>query len=485
MTIESSARRSELEDLKQACTLALNNLLSMQDNSISYPILGEPKYLRTIITEPSDEPQLASSLSEVISNAIELMLNGMCNVYNPNYFGYISPRPHPASILGDFLASTLNQTPGAWRAGPGATAIEVQVLHWLRTLFKLPPVTGPWPGGIFTGGGTIANLAALKLARDFRLGDSVKRTGLDSNKYRVYTSTEGHFSLDKAMDMLGFGQENLVRIPTDKYGAIKTDELLNRLTIDVSNNLIPICLVATAGTTATGAVDPLLDCSVIAKEFNMWFHVDGASGLAITAIPKIRQQLEGLDKADSITFDPCKWMFTSFGVGCLLVQDGELLAKSFSAGGHYWEETEDLDTFKMNIYGTRQFRSLGIWTYLNYVGFDGYRSHVSNLLIAAQSLKDMLSADSRYVLMEQHQLMPIVCFQVSAEDSADRSTLSTEVVNQCQAQGESYPTLMDWHGNSFIRVAISNYTTTPENMRAFKQSIDLIVDSIKVASHEF
>src|SRR5690606_20226088 len=144
-----------------------------------------------LAADPGAVPASGRPLPQVLGEAIALMQEGLCNVAHPSYFGYISPRPHPATLLGDFLGSALNQTPGAWRAGPAATAIEVQVLHWLRELFGLPAVEGDLPGGIFTGGGTLANLIALKLARDQLLGKRVRDHGLDPRGLRVYMSCEG------------------------------------------------------------------------------------------------------------------------------------------------------------------------------------------------------------------------------------------------------------------------------------------------------
>lgn len=440
--------------------------------SLDVPVLSMNENLRRGLTEVVPLPDQGADFSRVLEDVMHLFTEGNCNVFHPLYFGYISPRPHPFVIFGDFIASALNQTPGAWRAGPSATLIEVQVLSWFRELFGLPRVDGNLPGGIFTGGGTIANTIALKAARDRMLGESVQYDGLNGARFKVYTSLEGHFSLDKAMDTLGLGVNNLVKISTDNYGAMNYDELKKRVYADVAAGYKPLAFVATLGTTATGAIDPLYDIGKLARDVGVWFHIDAASGLAFAALEEKRFHMKGLELSDSITFDPCKWMFASFGVGCLLVRDGRTLANSFNAGGHYWEEKEDLDLFKMNLYGTRQFRSLGIWCLLKGLGLQGYRELLENILYCVDSLRVMIQADSRYELLDQQGHMPILCFRVNASSDKLSDKYSQSLVNYCQYKNLSYPTVMEWNDRKYIRLAFSNYAIKIEDLDKFKNDLD-------------
>ncbi|MGP0172647.1 pyridoxal phosphate-dependent decarboxylase family protein [Pseudomonas sp. NCHU5208] len=449
-----------------------------------WPLLGGSERLKQLAAEPASVAQGGNPLPAVLDEAIALMQEGLCNVAHPSYFGYISPRPHPATVLGDFLGSALNQTPGAWRAGPAATAIEVQVLHWLRELFGLPAVEGALPGGIFTGGGTLANLIALKLARDQLLGKHVQIEGLDPRGLRIYMSCEGHFSVCKALDTLGFGRNALVQIDTDRFGALDIEQLRERLITDVAEGLRPLCLIGTAGTTASGAIDPLEELAELAAEYAAWFHVDGASGLAMAALPEPRRAMAGIERADSITFDPCKWMFASFGVGCLLVRNGERLGESFWSGGHYWEELGELDTFKMNLYGTRQFRSLGLWCLLQHLGAQGYRDALQGMLDCAGRLKELLGADPRYQLLPQQEYMPLVAFRLAGHTDAHGDALTAELVRHCQDSGAAYPTRLDWRGRVYMRIAISNYATNPEHIERFKHLLDELLPAVECAIPE-
>lgn len=450
---------------------ALTWLQSLQEDPSQWPLVASSPQVREWVENPEPHAGEGQPLRKVIEEAIEWVAQGMCNVSHPRYFGYISPRPHPATVLGDLVGNAANQTPGAWRAGPAATAVEVQVLRWFRELFNLPAPKGRLPGGVFTGGGTLANVLALKLARDQAYGEDAINQGLYGRPGRVYMSQEGHFSIEKATDLIGLGKANVVRVPVDRTGAIRVDALSEIMEKDARAGLRPLCVVATAGTTASGAIDDLHAMAGLARNHNAWFHVDGASGLAMAALKDVRQAMGGLELADSITFDPCKWMFAPFGVGCLLVREGELLADAFWSGGHYWEEQGELDTFKMNIYGTRQFRSLGLWCYLRHRGFEGYRSHLRGLQDCANTLRTLLCDDTRFELLPQQEHMPIVCFRV-ANDSPQSCSLTEQLVHWCQTQNIAYPTVLKWGGLSYARVAISNYTSTPDDMIAVKKELE-------------
>lgn len=442
-------------------------------------------FLDSLYKNPDDIPLVASKHDLVVQSCppevgrpTDYLLNELfqkfehnfCNVFSSSYFGYISPRPHPLGVIGDFLAAGVNQTPGAWRAGPAATKIELEVLGWFRQLFGLPTPDGDFPGGIFTGGGTIANLIALKLARD--AADSDAQDHGITKKYRIYCSQDSHFSIDKSVDFLGIGKRNLVKIAVDSRGVINLDELKAAIELDVQNGCQPMAIIGTVGTTAIAVIEPLEEMASLAKEFQCWFHVDAAAGLSYAACDEIRKSMKGIELADSITFDPCKWMFMSFGVGCLLVKDGKKLFDSCSAGGGYWENKEELDLFQQNLYGTRQFRSLGIWMLLRGLGFSGYRKLLVNILECAALFRSLIKEDNRFLLMESNSELPVICIR------ARRLGIEQQLVDICQNRNICYPTLLKWKNEDHIRFAFSNYEIDQKKVKKIYQEICEVYDSI-------
>lgn len=432
------------------------------------------------LISPSEIPMVGSAPLDVLSEATQLIFDGYCNVLHPSYYGYISPRPLQISLIGDILASGLNQTPGAWRAGPAATVIEKEVITWLAEFMGYPITSTQFPNGIMTSGGTMANASALKLARDTIMGREQQFVGLSAaTKQPVfYMSVEGHFSILKSLDFMGFGRNSLRTIPTTSSGTIDLDVLKSNIETDLTNGLLPLCIIGVAGTSATGAVDDLAALAVLAKEHNMWFHVDAAAGGAFAKLPSTQTIFSGLECADSVTIDPCKWLFLSFGIGCLLVKDGIELYNSFHAGGPYWEELDELDTFQMGFSGTRQWRSLGLWMAFKSLGARGYWDLLENNVSNARYIASRVSEDQRLELLCE-PLLPVCCFRViQTLPGLTLNETNKWVQRTIVAKNKQYITLLDWHGITYLRISINNYTTNKTHLD------ELLTDILDLLSND-
>ena len=451
--------------LRDAVQHVLEVIARTREHAEERPVLTSEEWLREQAVHPGPLPEGATELTAALREVEERITAGCCNFAHPRYFGYVSPRPLLQPLLGDLLGSGLNQVPGAWRGGAGATVIEAETLAWLADFVGYPRGVGSLPGGIFVSGGTLANASALKLARDTVLGRHVQTRGLIGLGVQpaFYMSREGHFSVWRGLDLLGLGRESVRLIEVDGNGRMDPGALEQRIQQDVAQGFKPVCLVGMAGTTPTGAVDPLESLAAIAREHQMWFHVDGASGGALGRHPDCAGLFSGLELADSLTVDPCKWMFQHFGLGALLVRDGRELYKSFTATGHYWEELGELDLFQMSPYGTRQWRSLGLWLTLRHLGRTGLRALQSRLLEATRHLAARVREDTRLELLMEPTL-PICCFRLRGPTPEARNALNTAVQRAVTAEGHSYITLMDWRGELYLRVAISNYVTEPRHV---------------------
>ncbi|GHG66449.1 aminotransferase class V-fold PLP-dependent enzyme [Comamonas sp. JC664] len=465
---DETARASPRDNWEQwhgALAQVVQVITQARQQAESRPVLTAEPSLREHATHPRPLPDEASALTAALQEAEALITAGHCNFAHPRYFGYVSPRPLLEPLLGDLLGNGLNQVPGAWRGGAGATVIEAETLAWLADFVGFPRGEGSLPGGIFVSGGTLANASALKLARDTVLGRHVQARGLTSLGVQptFYLSREGHFSIWRGLDLLGLGRESVRLIEVDAAGRMDVSALEQQLARDLALGCKPVCIVGTAGTTPTGAVDPLDALARVARRHQLWFHVDGASGAALGTHPACAPLFTGLAQADSVTVDPCKWMFQHFGLGALLVRDGRELYKSFTATGHYWEELGELDLFQMSPYGTRQWRSLGLWLTLNHLGRHGLQALQGRLLDATQHLARRVREHAGLELLMEPTL-PICCFRLRADTPEARNALNTAVQRAVVAEGHSYITLMDWRGDVYLRVAISNYVTEPRHL---------------------
>src|SRR6185312_9638472 len=246
---------------------------------------------------------------------------------NGRFFGYVQGSAEPVAMLGDFLASALNQNMTAWRSSPAGVTIERTVVRWLAEAIGCAGFSGT-----LTGGGSAANLMALAMARESKIPAN-DRGMFGADKVVVYASEQVHMSIPKAVAMLGIGRENLRYIPCDDAYRMLPSALDHAISEDKSRSHKPIAVVASAGTVNTGSIDPLAEIAKIARENDLWLHVDGAYGaLAAIAVP---EKFRGLSEADSISLDPHKWLFQPLDCGCLLYRDPEIARTAFTYTGAY------------------------------------------------------------------------------------------------------------------------------------------------------
>lgn len=447
----------------------LATLLDAQIHPDTRPVTSDAAAWTARRRQPEPLPGAGAPMPAILAELIDAVLaSGYCNGAHPQYFGYFHPRPLPAAVLGDGLAALLNQSPAGWRFGAAAAALECETLAWLATFtgFGPPaPAAASLPGGVFTSNGTLANLAALKLARDTVLGRAVQSQGMAAAApVAVYMSAEGHFSVAKALDVLGLGRAALRSVATDAQGRVDVDALAAQVARDLAAGVTPLCVIGLAGATATGAVDPLGDLAEIARAHGMWFHIDGAAGAVFADLEPTRALFRGLPRADSLTIDPHKWLFVPYGLGCLLVRDGRALAQSFAAGSHYFEPRDDLDTLFMSPEGARPWKSLGLWLAFRQLGRTGYERLLLQRLEVARYLAGRVAAHPDLQLFTTPSL-PVCCFRLrAAGDGPAEGALHQRIRDDLQARGTHYLTTCQLGGATYFRVAINNYATTPAHI---------------------
>src|SRR5215207_10485677 len=295
-----------------------------------------PEELDALFDEPL--PTVGVSPEEVFEKFRRDVVPHAMNIPSPRYFGLFNPTPLPVAVWADAVASALNQNGAAWRNSPSLSVVEARVLRWLCQLVGY----GPESFGTLTSGGSEANLVGLKCARDRAFGgarDRGLRAQGSKGRLVVYASEQCHYSFVKSVDILGLGRENLRKIETDERFHIRTDILRDAIERDLKEGHTPVCITGAAGATSTGIVDPLDELADIAREHNLWFHVDAAYGGALAFSEKHRWRLRGLERADSVAFDPHKWMFVPFECGALLVREGgRVLRDAFDITPEYLSE---------------------------------------------------------------------------------------------------------------------------------------------------
>ncbi len=282
-----------------------------------------------------------------------------------------------------------------------AAELEIVTVNWLLKLYGFPVEKG---GGIFTSGGSMANLTAIATARGIKCGD-------DFSKAVIYLSDQAHSSNIKAIRVLGFRKEQIRIIPTDFEFKISLNKLKSEINKDKLKGLQPFCFIANAGTTNTGSVDPLNDIADICESENMWFHIDGAYGGASILSKKGKTALKGIERADSLTVDPHKWFFQPYEIGCLLVKDSSWLSDTFSEKPEYLRDIEgnesEINFYDYGIQLTRRLRALKFYMSIKTYGLNTFKEAVTNSIQLTEDVEALLRKSTEWEVVSPATLAVI------------------------------------------------------------------------------
>lgn len=414
-----------------------------------------PADLEKLFDEPLPEKGLP--IEEILERFRSDVAPNAMGVPSPRYFGQFNPTPLPIGVWADVLSSMLNQNAGAWRNGPTSAMIEARVIRWLCDLLEY----GPNSFGTLASGGSEANLIALKCARD-NVSVTIKEHGLNSfkNDLVVYASEQCHYSIDKSVDLLGLGRASLRKIPTDERFHIRLDVLREQITRDTDNALYPFCIVGVAGTTSTGVIDPLEDLADIAREEKLWYHIDAAYGGPLAFSTKHNNKLHGIARADSITFDPHKWMFVPFSCGAVLVREGgRVLRNAFDMSPEYLNEDRggadvEFDFFRYGQMGTRRFNSLKLWMALKFMGREGYARTVERQIELTQYFAKRIDALPDFERVGEVETA-VCCFRHRSNEDHVQQRIQQVI----ERSGEAWLSTTVVHGRRALRVNINSFLT--------------------------
>lgn len=379
---------------------------------------------------------------------------------NGRFFGYVMGSGEPVAALGDLFASVLNQNGTAWRSGPATAVIERTVVSWVGSAIGCEGF-----GGTLTSGGSLANLMALAMARESRVpaNESGAKPGI------VYASTEVHMSIPKAMAMLGLGRENLRLIPVEDDFTMSANALREAIAVDVAAGLDPVAVVANGGTIVTGAVDPLAEIVAIARDYDMWVHVDGAYGVPAAMVSP--EQFRGLAEVDSVSLDAHKWMYQPLDCSILLYADRAAARRTFSFTDDYAASltTDPIEGdvfFEETIELSRRIRALKLWLSLRYHGLSAYRSAIAGNIRQAQLLASLVDSSPSLERMADVPLSA-VNFRWTGDSGVARGDLdkhNAAILEEVNRRGRVYLSNATIRGSFVLRACITNHRTTDDDV---------------------
>ncbi|MEE3373337.1 MAG: aminotransferase class V-fold PLP-dependent enzyme [Planctomycetota bacterium] len=404
-----------------------------------------------------DLPDDSQHLAECLEFFFQRVVPDLTLVNHPRFHGYIPCPSSFAGALGAMLAAGTNPFSGSWLGGSTVCALELTVLRWIKQLLNYPLESG----GIFTSGGSLANLVGLAAART-RGGDKALTRGV------IYVSPEGHASLRKSASVLGFPRHAIRSVPTNREFQMDVNALQQCIARDRRDGHLPLAVAATAGTTNSGAIDPLTTIADICVREDVWFHIDAAYGGFAALSPRGKRLLQGLERADSLTLDPHKWLYCPMGIGCALVRDANLLESTFSADGEY---LADLPRDEINFLDrgpelSRPARVIAVWMVLRSAGRAALAQQIDHDMQLAQLAADLLRANPQ--LEVNDPVLSIVTFghrQKPHETEADRAERDTKLMEATLASGELMLSTTTLANRTVLRMVIMNHRTTAEEVQ--------------------
>jgi glutamate/tyrosine decarboxylase-like PLP-dependent enzyme len=422
------------------------------------------------IHEPA--PAAGGDFDGLLARLDEDVLPFVGHFDHPRFFGYIPGAGTWPAALGDLIASATNIDAGAWREASGPSQLELTVLDWFRAWIDYPTTAA----GVLVSGGSAANLTAIACAREAVVGAM-------SPHLVLYCSDQTHSSLARAARHLGFRPDQLRVVATDERFRIRVDDLAAAIDADVTAGRLPFLVVANAGTTSTGAIDPLSSIGSLCREHGIWLHVDGAYGAFAVLTTRGRTALAGLADADSVTLDPHKWLAMPFEVGCLMVRDGAALERAFELHPEYLSEAgvheQGVNFADRGLQLTRASRAIKVWLALETFGVDAFRAAMDRALDLTREAERRITADPRLELVTPASL-GVVTFRRAGSPGEAPTVIdrrNERIVSALAAAGDVLLTGTTLRGRYAIRLCVLNHSSAIDDVtHALDRVASVVVD---------
>jgi glutamate/tyrosine decarboxylase-like PLP-dependent enzyme len=469
--LEAAAR--QLEPNADARAALLNNVAGYAEAFLQ-GLADAPAFVesvengRSLLTTPISEAGI--DIATALHSLQENVHTPGINPASPNFLGYIPGGGLYPAALGDYLAAIFNRYAGIFYASPGAVRLENQLLRWMADLIGYPDTMA----GNLAAGGSIANLTAIVTARE---AHHIQPT--DIAKVVIYTTAQVHHSVDKAVRIAGLGTAVQRTIATDNQYRMDADALEQTIKQDKQAGLRPWLVIASAGTTNVGAVDPLTAVGHIAQQHSLWYHIDAAYGGFFVLCEEGRKMLAGMNTADSVVMDPHKTLFLPYGTGALLVKDRQKLYQSHQASAHYMQDAldavEELSPADLSPELTKHFRGLRLWLPLKLFGVAPFRAALAEKIELARYFYHQIQTIDGFEVGPHPDLSVVTYRFVPKRGDADE--FNRRLLQAVVADGRVFLSSTQLDGKFVLRLAISNFRT---HLHAIDLALEILAEKAEL-----
>ncbi|HEX4809994.1 MAG TPA: pyridoxal-dependent decarboxylase [Bryobacteraceae bacterium] len=458
------------EEFRQAAYAHADWIANYFANVRDYPVASKLQPGELIAALPAEAPERGEPIEQILADFESTIFPSLTLWNHPRFFPWFSVSSTPPSILADLMISAMNVNAMLWKSSPGATELEQVTLSWLRRWLGLAE---EWFGIIYDTA-SVGVMQAIGAARDWI--DPESRTRGARGGLTVYVSEQAHNSAEKSAITLGFGQENVRRVPVDAEFRMRADLLENAIQSDLAAGKRPCCIVASIGATPASSIDPVPAIADIAERYQIWLHVDAAYAGSAAVVPEMRPLFAGMERADSLILNPHKWLYVSIDCSVLYTRRPEIFRRASSLNANYLRIAEDERVVNYNDYGVqlgRRFRALKLWYVFRYYGREGIIAMLRDSLRLAQVLKKMVEADADFELCAPVPFS-LVCFRYRFGDDA----FNMRLLDDINASGQAFLSQTKLNGRFVLRFAIGNFQTTEQDVREVWDTIRVMASRL-------
>ncbi|MFP4059525.1 MAG: pyridoxal phosphate-dependent decarboxylase family protein [Bacteroidales bacterium] len=456
-------------------------MADFMENIEDYPVKSRVAPGDIIRQLPENAPEKGESMDSIFKDFKDIILPGMTHWQSPNFFAYFTANSSYPSVLAEMLTATLGAQCMIWETSPAAAELEERVMEWLKKMIGLPDFFT----GVIQDTASTSTLVALLSAREKFSDFNINKRGFKNYlHFRLYCSAETHSSIEKGVKIAGFGKENLVKVGVDKQMRLDPYKLENAIIEDLSHGMIPLCVIATLGTTGTLTIDPLDKIANICRKYKTWLHVDAAFAGTALLLPEYRQMIKGIEQADSFVFNPHKWMFTNFDCSAYFVKDKETLIRTFEIMPEYLKTKADSLVNNYRDWGIqlgRRFRALKLWFVIRNYGVQGLQSKIRDHIDWAKKLAREIEKHVDFELMIPVTLN-VLCFRYNDGKLGSEvlNRFNEKLMHRVNQTGRAYFTHTKINGQYTIRMVIGQTHMEKENVLKAWKLIQDTVDELKM-----
>ncbi|UCG74240.1 MAG: aspartate aminotransferase family protein [Chromatiales bacterium] len=468
----------DLEEFRQNAYRTIDWVVDYLANVESYPVLSqaEPNEVRRQL--PAEPPEKGEGYDAMLRDMTEIVLPGITHWQSPNFFAFFPANSSPPAILGEILSAGLGVQGMSWATSPACTELETHMMDWLVQMLGLPEryASHTDGGGVIQHSASDATLCALLAARERTTGGGSNKAGCDGQLV-AYTSAQAHSSIEKACMIAGIGTENLRLVDVDENFAMRPEALDAQIRADKAAGLVPFFVCTCVGTTSSLALDPVAEVAKVTSAHELWLHVDAAMAGTAAICPEFRFINDGVESADSYTFNPHKWMFTNFDCNAFFVADRAALISALSILPEYLrnQATDSGAVFDYRDWHVplgRRFRAIKLWFVIRYYGVQGLQHHIREHVALAQEFKQWVIHSDDFELGVDTPLN-LVCFR-----HRDGDAVTEQIMHTVNRGGDMYLTHTRLDDHFTLRMSIGQTNTQRRHVTSAWEQLQAVASAV-------